>query len=248
MPSPRSTWLLPPTDDHSIDDAQPARDAIAALREITSNPSAPPGLEHVILCEAQASSYIENVHDDGTVPDTTSNRLRGPFLQALQSSDSRDVLQWHAALMARHPNRDMRPGQYRNIGVTIGEWLLPHPSELFWRMEQFHHWMDQEPDPLKRAIYGHRWFETIHPFADGNGRTGRLLIVQALAAPVAVSRHIWWDRPTYYRFLSQGSWTDWSNWMLRIITDAARLSARDLVQQSQNPTLSQITHMNRQPT
>ena len=246
----RHRWLGPPAEAQEIAGprATTALGELERLRDAAQRAEGEKIRTRLAMCEAQASSYIENIFDDTTEPGSHSNRLFQAMGPALASTDSREVLKWHRTLMARHPDPRMRPGRYRDSGVIIGDWLPPHHSELFWRMEQFHHWMNGAEDPLMRAIWGHRYFETIHPFADGNGRTGRLLILQALQAPVAISRHIWWDRPVYYRLLSSGTWAEWRDWMLETIIDAARLSAQDVRGPADARTdLEAITAMNRAP-
>jgi len=92
---------------------------------------------------------------------------------------------------------------------------------------------DDDPlPPLVRAGLAHVQFETIHPFLDGNGRIGRLLIVVLLEhwamqdAPllylsVPFKRH----RPDYYRFLNavrtEGDWEGWTAFFLRCVCEAA---------------------------
>lgn len=108
--------------------------------------------------------------------------------------------------------------------------------------------MRHEPEPLMRAVWGHRYFETVHPFADGNGRVGRLLIVQALGTPIAISRNIWWHPCHYMALLGDSDWSEWSEWMLERIHDAAYRTARDLTKTwHPGSDLADITTMNQLP-
>lgn len=88
-------------------------------------------------------------------------------------------------------------------------------------------------DPLVRMALAHYQFEAIHPFTDGNGRTGRilniLLLLQAglLDLPVLyLSRFIVRNKPVYYRLLRQvtedGDWESWLIYMLRGVEETAQ--------------------------
>lgn len=87
-------------------------------------------------------------------------------------------------------------------------------------------------DPLIRMAVGHYQFEAIHPFTDGNGRSGRILnllcLLQArlLEIPVLyLSRFIIQNKPEYYRLLrrvtEKGEWEPWLLYMLRGIEETA---------------------------
>jgi len=99
-------------------------------------------------------------------------------------------------------------------------------------LEQFVH-SDSELDPLVQMALIHYQFEAIHPFADGNGRTGRILNVlylvqqELLTMPVLyLSRYILANRDDYYRCLRQvtedGAWDEWILYMLRAVDVTAR--------------------------
>lgn len=87
-------------------------------------------------------------------------------------------------------------------------------------------------DPLVKMAVAHYQFEAIHPFEDGNGRTGRILnvlyLVEAglLHAPILfLSRYIIQSKQTYYRLLlgvtRDGSWEEWIRFILRGIAETA---------------------------
>ncbi|WP_026308709.1 Fic family protein [Spirosoma spitsbergense] len=91
------------------------------------------------------------------------------------------------------------------------------------------------PDPLIKLALIHHQFEAIHPFLDGNGRTGRILIalylVQQTLLPQPVlylSRYINLYRTDYYRLLREvterDSWTEWIVFMLNGIEQTAQLT------------------------
>ena len=88
------------------------------------------------------------------------------------------------------------------------------------------------PDPLVRMAVAHYQFEAIHPFTDGNGRTGRMLNILylmhagLLRTPVLyLSRFIIQNKPDYYRLLREvtetGAWEPWLLYMLRGIEETA---------------------------
>lgn len=90
-----------------------------------------------------------------------------------------------------------------------------------------------ELDPLIRMAVGHYQFEAIHPFADGNGRTGRVLnslfLIEQnlLTLPILyLSRYINNNRQDYYRLLlrvtSHADWEAWILYMLRGVEETAR--------------------------
>jgi len=88
-------------------------------------------------------------------------------------------------------------------------------------------------DPLVKMAVIHYQFETIHPFYDGNGRTGRiinilyLVLENLLAIPVLyLSRYIIRKKADYYRLLQQvrdtGQWEEWVLYMLDAIEETSR--------------------------
>jgi Fic family protein len=87
-------------------------------------------------------------------------------------------------------------------------------------------------DPLVKAAITHYQFESIHPFGDGNGRTGRILIVlyliqqKLLSLPILyISGFINRNRREYYdslqRVRSEGTWQEWIIYMLRGLNEQA---------------------------
>jgi Fic family protein len=102
-------------------------------------------------------------------------------------------------------------GRYRNIRVRVGTFVPPVPEDVSGLMFELLEWWNTDSQMLSpvlsSAIVHHR-FETIHPFADGNGRTGRALALWDLYRRGFDSHHIfsvdecyWEDRPRYYAAL-----------------------------------------------
>jgi Fic family protein len=110
----------------------------------------------------------------------------------------------------------------------IGETRL---RDLLHNWEKFMHG-EVTLDPLIRLAVGHYQFEAIHPFTDGNGRTGRVLnslfLIQEglLALPILyLSRYIIQNRDDYYgllqRVTSDGTWEEWLIFIIRGIEETA---------------------------
>ena len=102
---------------------------------------------------------------------------------------------------------------------------------------------DEDTHPLARMPAGHHQFESIHPFADGNGRTGRLINMLYLSErdltdlPVLChSRYIARNRPTYYRLLDgtrrSGDWEPWVLWIVDGVRKTAEWIADTLEHQA----------------
>lgn len=96
------------------------------------------------------------------------------------------ILELHAVLMDGVRGSDQRPGEFRTIQNQIGHparFVPPPPQDLALCLDAFEKYMhtqDATFDPLVRAFLAHYQFETIHPFRDGNGRVGRLLLSMAV--------------------------------------------------------------------
>ena len=230
QPDRGGAWLAPPATTIRLHRklATDARRGLTVLRKAAQD-AHPERLHRSRLAEADASSLIEGVNADPT----DGNSYAGALAEAMANADGttgwQEILRWHGRLLRDHPRPDiMSPGEYRHVGVRVGRWLPPPHGEVPQYMAQFHQWLEAEKDPLMRAVWGHRYFETIHPFADGNGRTGRLLIVATLQAPICISRALWWERNTYMELLADSSWQEWSEWMLEKIREEAYRTARDL--------------------
>lgn len=90
----------------------------------------------------------------------------------------RDVLDIHSLILRKID--DSNTGRYRNVGVRIAgvPVVLPNPLKVPKLMKEFFMWLHSEnkDHAVKIATEAHLRFVTIHPFADGNGRTARLLL------------------------------------------------------------------------
>ena len=141
------------------------------------------------------------------------------------------------------------PGEYRRSqnwigrpGCTMNEatYVPPPPDELprlLSDLEGYIHSDSEEPDLVKCAIL-HYQFEAIHPFLDGNGRIGRLLITLFLCARECLSQPLLYlsgffeeYRDEYYRHLlavsRESAWKDWITFFLTGVRQQARAALED---------------------
>ncbi len=88
-----------------------------------------------------------------------------------------DIFRLHAIIAGEVMDQG-EPGRYRTMRVRVGQFVPPPPEDVSGLMFELLEWWNKDaPDlspVLSSAIVHHR-FETIHPFADGNGRAGRAL-------------------------------------------------------------------------
>ncbi|MEZ4503158.1 MAG: Fic family protein [Dehalococcoidia bacterium] len=104
---------------------------------------------------------------------------------AAEGIGPQDLLDIHRVLLA-HDSGGRRPGEFRHSQNWIGgndynpcgaDFVPPPPEELAGLIEDLCRFCNQELlPPLLQAAIAHAQFETIHPFVDGNGRTGRALV------------------------------------------------------------------------
>ena len=121
-----------------------------------------------------------------------------------------DVLKLHA-LIGSEVMEQGKAGRYRDILVRVGRYLPPAPEMISGLMSELLGWWNEEASkwsPVVTSAIIHYRFEEIHPFADGNGRTGRTLALWELYRRGFDTHHIfsvdefyWEDRPRYYETL-----------------------------------------------
>jgi Fic family protein len=118
-----------------------------------------------------------------------------------------DVLRLHR-ILAEGVMDQGQAGRYRTIAVRVGRYVPPPPGDVSGLMFELLKWWTNkavELSPVLSSAILHYRFETIHPFADGNGRTGRALALWELYRRGFDTHHIfsvdeyyWEDRPLYY--------------------------------------------------
>jgi cell filamentation protein, protein adenylyltransferase len=200
------------------------------------------------LLEAKDSSEIENIvttndalfreaslgDDDGEPAAKEALRYRTALYHGLDSLKARPLSVRTATEICRLlTGVDL---DVRSIPVTLsnrhtGETIYTPPQEearlrgLLSNWETYLHDRDDGLDALIRMAILHYQFEAIHPFPDGNGRTGRILNVLTLIESglldlptLYLSRHILRTRGEYYRLLSRvTSHQEWEAWILYML-------------------------------
>ena len=121
-----------------------------------------------------------------------------------------EVLKLHR-IMAAEVMDQGTAGQYRTIRVRVGGYVAPPPEQVHPMMSDLLEWWNKDAaklSPILSSAIVHHRFETIHPFADGNGRAGRMLSLWELYRRGFDNHHIfsidefyWEDRPSYYAAL-----------------------------------------------
>lgn len=153
------------------------------------------------------------------------------------------IREMHALLLRGGRGEKKQPGEFRSGQVWIGgrspataTFVPPPPNELdacLAAFEQFLHAPSSAIPPLVKAALAHVQFETIHPFSDGNGRLGRLLIALILCnegvlrePSLYLSLYFKQHRSAYYRRLdavrTTGDWEGWLGFFLDGVTTTAQ--------------------------
>lgn len=222
--------------------------------------------------EAKLSSEIENIETTAeelvlagagrTLGVRESSRESWNYVRALEHGVSselpwsaRVIKEMHRLLLSDVRGDEHRPGELRNCGVFLGDRSrgvkaarfvpVPPGDELIAAMshlEKFVNTSHAGIPPLFVIALTHYQFETIHPFADGNGRIGRVLISRSLVKEgllehpvVYMSAFINEHKKEYVDLLlaiSQRGGESWSRW-IGFILDAIRTQALDAIWRSE---------------
>lgn len=170
---------------------------------------------------------------------------RQALLHGAQSGlpiSKRLIRELHAVLLTNVRGEDKSPGEFRRVQVGIrgtreNPEFVPSPWQsvevCLDQLEHFIHQNDDEIEPLIRCFLVHYQFETIHPFRDGNGRVGRLLLSLMIQKACQLS-HPWLFVSQYferhkeeyfellYRVSARSDWTSWIRFCLEATTVQAK--------------------------
>ncbi len=210
--------------------------------------------------EALMSSQIEGTQAtledvfDPMLEDNTNRNVRDVvnYIKAIEFATgrlkelplcNRLIKETHAVLMDGVIGQEKNPGQFRYSQNWIGgqgstlrnaRYIPPSPDDMTQAMSDLEKYIntDDKLDVLIRAALIHYQFETIHPFLDGNGRVGRLLITlflmekEVLTTPALYisyflkkNRVEYYDRMTEVR--SKGNYEQWVRFFLQALMESA---------------------------
>ena len=169
-------------------------------------------------------------------------RIRGGFPLCL-----RLVREIHEVLLARGRGSRLNPGEFRTTQNWVGgsrpgnaAYVPPTPTRLSEHLGDLEKFLHDEPTrtpALVKAALAHVQFETIHPFLDGNGRIGRLLITLTLCAEGTLAEPLLYlslffktHREHYYALLQRvrthGEWEAWLDFFFQGILETSRSAVR----------------------
>lgn len=254
-----------------------SRAALAALDQAARTMTNPSVLINAIpLLEAQASSEIENIvttadelfkhaQDEASADPSTREalRYRTALFEGFSMVQERGIVTTNTARgicsTIKTHGMDIRSGMGTYIGNPATKVAVYTPPEgravidkKLGDWEKFVNSAD-ELDPLVRMALAHYQFEAIHPFDDGNGRTGRVLNVLMLVAagllsqPILyLSKYIINNKSDYYSALlavtAEDAWTDWVEFMLEGVRQTSKSTLKKIgkVQDLQQEMKAQI--------
>lgn len=235
---------------------------LAALDGIAARiPNMPLFVSMYVRKEALMSSQIEGTQatlEDVLDPmlEANTNRSVADVVNYIKATDyavkrletlplcNRLLRETHAVLMEGVRGQEKYPGEFRRSQNWIGgqgsslktaRYVPPSPEDMEQAMSDLEKYINGEDgqDELIRAALIHYQFETIHPFLDGNGRIGRLLITlylmekKVLSTPALyISYFLKRNRVEYYDRMTEvrrnGSYEQWVRFFLQAVEECAR--------------------------
>jgi Fic family protein len=187
----------------------------------------------------EAANYIAAM-DHGLVA------MQRPGAPPLSARLLREI---HAVLLQSGRGSQKAPGEFRRSQNWIGgtrpgnaRFVPPPWPEVIPAMGALERYLHGDPEPtplLTKAALAHVQFETVHPFLDGNGRVGRLLITLLLCSQGVMRRPLLYlslyfkqHRDAYYDLLervrTEGAWEEWLSFFFEGVTEVAE-STTDVV-------------------
>ncbi len=213
--------------------------------------------------EAKDSSAVENIittHDDIYKAELNFDQFKSlnakevqNYISALKKGfalisknkilTNKDIIAIQSELEKNNAGFRKLPGTALK-NATTGETVYTSPqeySEILDLMSNLEQFINDETicdfDPLVKMAIIHYQFESIHPFYDGNGRTGRIINVlylvmqDLLKLPILyISRYIILNKGLYYKLLQEVRETDsWENWVLYMLDAVEQISKETII-------------------
>ena len=203
--------------------------------------------------QATLDDILDPLIDDNSNRDVleTMDNVNAVFFGVKQLKDEhglplclRLLKEAHKRLLRHSRGHDKSPGEFRHSQNWIGPtgcslrqaaYVPPNPIDMDQALQDLENYLhaDSDLDPLIRAALIHYQFETIHPFLDGNGRIGRLLILlflldqQVIESPyLYISYFLKINRTQYYEHMTSvrenGTYEAWIKFFLLAADNAAR--------------------------
>ncbi len=217
-------------------------------------------LNTIVLQESKESSAIENIvttqdalyqailnPSDGIATEVKEVlRYREALYAGLELMQRTGLLRSATAVVVMQHLRGVQMGYRAQPGTQLSNpatrqtvYTPPEADFVPDKMAAWERFLNEEDvyDPLVRMALLHYQFEAIHPFSDGNGRTGRIMNVLylmyagLLTQPILYhSSYIIAHKADYYRLLrgvtEHDGWEEWTLFMLRAVADTAQLTLR----------------------
>ena len=187
------------------------------------------------------------------------------YRKALQQGMSTDlpvslrlVRDLHKTLLSGVRGRDRTPGEFRTGQVAIGtnhRFTPPPPEKVMECLDPLERYFHVEPsgyDPMVGCFLIHYQFETIHPFSDGNGRVGRLLLAIMLKELCGLSKP-WLYMSEYYeknreeyieKLFNVSALGDWEGW-IEFCLKGVEIQTKDTIRRCERLQRIQDTFMER---
>lgn len=222
-------------------------------------------LNTIVLQESKESSAIENIvttqdelYKATLMGDKVKNQAAKEVLQyreamyyGLEELKNKEIITTNLLVGIMQKLRNSNEGIRRNTGTKLlnpvtGQvvYTPPEGEELIrtklFKLEQFINKPESsELDPLIKMALIHYQFEAIHPFSDGNGRTGRILNIlyliqqEMIGLPVLyLSKYIIENKSDYYRLLrevtEQNNWTDWVLYVVNGVAETSQTTLKKI--------------------
>ncbi|MEG0076418.1 Fic family protein [Anaerorhabdus sp.] len=274
-------------DDETIQSLVNARTELARLDMLTSKiPNMNLFMTMYVKKEALLTSQIEGTQAtledvlDPMIDENTNLNIRD-VINYIHASEyaidrlntlplcNRLIKEAHAELMKNVRGQEKNPGKFRTSQNWIGpkgstlknaRYIPPNPEDMKQAMGNLENYMNEESgvDVLIRTALVHYQFETIHPFLDGNGRVGRLLIIlmlmhcKVLSKPVLyISYFLKKNRTEYYDKMMEvrekGNYDQWIVFFLEAIYESAKDAIANIerLEVLHNKVSQQIAQMGR---